>query len=280
MKKIGILHPGQMGISVAATIINSGYEVYWVSENRSQSTLVRAKSQRLIDLQNIHTMCNTCDVIVSICPPHAAESVANQVVNCGFCGLFLDCNAISPQRAILIGNTLSAAGIQFVDGGIIGGPAWTQGSTWLYLSGENAKAVVDLFNAGPLETEVIGSVIGKASALKMCYAAYTKGTTALISAILAVSEGLKVRENLEAQWSRDWAGFVDQAHERTQRVTKKAWRFESEMTEIASTFETVGLPGGFHIASSEIFRRLAQYKDLEELPALEDVLENILSYGR
>jgi len=277
MKKIGILHPGQMGISVAATIVNSGYEVYWVSENRSQSTVERAKSQKLMDLQNLKTMCNTCDVIISICPPHAAESVAMQVVNCSFCGLYLDCNAIAPQRAALIGKSLSAAGIQFVDGGIIGGPAWTPGSTWLYLSGESAEAVVDLFHAGSLGTEVIGTEIGKASALKMCYAAYTKGSTALISSILAASEGLNVREILETQWSRDWPGFVDRAYERTQRVTQKAWRFEGEMTEIASTFEALGLPDGFHIAASEIYSRLAQYKDLKELPALEEVLETLLT---
>ncbi len=59
----------------------------------------------------------------------------------GFRGLYLDANAISPQRAIKIGKMLEANGIHFVDGGIIGGPAWTPKETWLYLSGEDAKEI-------------------------------------------------------------------------------------------------------------------------------------------
>lgn len=275
MKKVGILHPGQMGISVAASIKNSGFEVFWASEGRSRATLERAESQELVDLMDIKTMCRTCDAIVCVCPPHGAESVAKEVGKNGFNGLYLDANAISYQRVIKIGELLTAKGIHFIDGGIIGGPAWSPGTTWLYLSGQDAKTAAALFKAGPMETEVIGIEIGKASALKMCYAAYTKGSTALISAILAASEGLGVRENLEKQWEKDWPEFVNQAHQRTQRVTKKAWRFEGEMKEIASTFANVGLPEGFHLAAAEVYRRLSQYKDSEGLPELEAVLYSL-----
>ena len=106
----------------------------------------------------------------------------------------MDANAISPQRAIKIGQMLEEKGIQFVDGGIIGGPAWKPKETWLYLSGQQAPAITACFSNGPLETKIIGDQIGKASALKMCYAAYSKGTTALLAAILAASESLDVRE--------------------------------------------------------------------------------------
>ena len=78
--------------------------------------------------------------------------------------------------------------VVFVDGGIVGGPAWEPGKTWLYLSGERAADVQPYFSAGPLETEVVGDVVGVASALKMCYASYTKGTTALLSTILAADQ--------------------------------------------------------------------------------------------
>lgn len=279
MEKIGIIHPGQMGISVAATIKNSGYEVYWISKGRSLATFQRAESQELVDLNDLDEMCKSCDAIISVCPPNAAETVAKQVLDSGFKGMYLDCNAIAPQRAVRIGNTMTDGGINFVDGGIVGGPAWNPGTTWLYLSGVDAEIAADLFRAGPLETEVIGIDTGKASALKMCYAAYTKGTTALISAILAASEGFGVRENLEKQWARDGEGFVEQAHQRARRVTKKAWRFEGEMYEIASTFENAGLPGGFHNAAADVYRRLAVYKAIEDFPDLGDVLSSLLRKG-
>src|SRR5687768_18405171 len=117
-------------------------------------------------------------------------------------------------------------GIHFVDGAIIGGPAWKPNETWLYLSGKDARIIADCFSKGPLETKIIGDEIGKASALKMCYAAYTKGTTALLSALLATAESLGVREELYEQWDMDEEGFSEQVNRRVARVTAKAWRFE------------------------------------------------------
>jgi 3-hydroxyisobutyrate dehydrogenase-like beta-hydroxyacid dehydrogenase len=167
---------------------------------------------------------------------------------------------------------MTAAGVTFVDGGIIGGPAWEPGSTWLYLTGRGAEAAADCFSAGPLETAVIGEAIGKASALKMCYAAWTKGSTALLCAILATAEACGVWEELEQQWERDWAGFARQAVNRARRVTTKAWRFAGEMEEISSTFDEVGLPGGFHAAAAGLYRRIERFKDAPSTPSLEEVL--------
>lgn len=194
--KVGFLHPGAMGISLAATAQNSGHSACWVSEGRSQQTHERAARFDLVDAQTLERLCETCSMIVSVCPPHAAEEVANQVLACSFEGVYLDANAISPQRAKRIGQSMAEAGVAFVDGGIIGGPAWEPGRTWLYLTGKEAQRVAACFSAGPLETSIIGESIGKASALKMCYAAYTKGTTALLCAILAAAEELGVRKEL------------------------------------------------------------------------------------
>jgi 3-hydroxyisobutyrate dehydrogenase-like beta-hydroxyacid dehydrogenase len=174
MSKIGILYPGEMGISIAASAINNGHQVYWPSQARSDKTRARAEKYDLIKIDSLSQFCQTCEAIISICPPHAAEEVAQSVIGAGFKGLYLDANAISPQRAIKLGQIMEANKIQFVDGGIIGGPAWTPKETWLYLSGERAGEIADCFPNGPLETKIIGNEIGKASALKMCYAAYTK----------------------------------------------------------------------------------------------------------
>jgi 3-hydroxyisobutyrate dehydrogenase-like beta-hydroxyacid dehydrogenase len=127
-----------------------------------------------------------------------------------------------------------------------------------------------------LESKVIGEEVGKASALKMCYAAYTKGTTALLSAILAAAKSNGVRQELYQQWDMDEEGFSEQVNRRARRVTAKAWRFEGEMKEIAETFEEAGLPGGFHLAAAEIFHRMAGLKDQTQTPELDDVLSALL----
>ena len=276
MQNLGILHPGQMGISVAATALNSGCKVYWTSNGRSAQTRQRAEEHQLTDAINIENLCKLCDIIVSVCPPHAAEELANQVVSTGFKGLYLDANAIAPQRSFLMGEMMQAAGVDYVDGGIIGGPAWEPGRTWLYLSGIVANRIAQCFSNGPLEVNIIGREIGKASALKMCFAAYTKGSTALLGCILAASEALGVRENLENQWSRNGSDFAVQTQKRVRRVTAKAWRFEGEMQEIASTMESVGMPGGFHQAAGEIYHRIAGFKDAPDTPEFSDVIKALL----
>lgn len=277
MKKIGVLHPGEMGISIAASATNTGHQVYWLSEARSDKTRARAEKYGLIEIKSLLPLCQTCDVIISICPPHAAEEVARSVSEAGFRGLYLDANAISPQRAIKIGQMLEANGIHFVDGGVIGGPAWKPKETWLYLSGDRAREMAACFSNAPLETKIIGSEIGRASALKMCYAAYTKGTSALLSAILATAESLGVREELYQQWELDEPGFSEQVDRRVARVTAKAWRFEGEMKEIASTLGEAGLPEGFHLAAAEIYHRMANFKNASETPPLDDVLKTLLA---
>jgi len=277
--KVGILHPGNMGISIAASAKNSGCQVYWASEGRSAQTRERAEKHDLRDAGTLSALCETCSILVSVCPPHAAEDVADQAMSCGFTGLYVDANAISPQRAARIGDKMMAAGVAFVDGGIVGGPAWEPGNTWLYLAGKQASTVAGCFSAGPLETDVIGEEIGKASALKVCYAAWTKGSTALLSAILAAADALDVWEELRVQWDRDWPDFSERAVNRARRVTAKAWRFAGEMDEISSTFEAVGVPGEFHAGAALLYRRISHLKDAPEMPSLEEVLDSLTRTG-
>lgn len=276
-EKIGILHPGEMGISIAASALNSGCSVFWAAEGRSPQTHQRAADHSLSPLPSLADLCHTCSMIFSVCPPHAAEQVAGQVLTNSFKGLYADLNAIAPQRAIRMGEMMEAQGVTFVDGGIIGGPAWRPGETWLYLSGKQAQRVADCFSAGPLETEIIGDQTGRASALKMCYAAYTKGTTALLCAVLGAAESLDVRGNLERQWERDEAGSAEKAARRASRVTAKAWRFAGEMEEIAATFREAGMPDGFHQAAADIYCRLTGFKGQTKHPELLEVVAALIT---
>ena len=266
-----------MGVSIAVSAISNGHKVYWMSQGRSDRTRVRAEKHGLIEINSLFEFCQSSEIIFSICPPHAAEEVAKSITEEKFKGYYLDANAISPQRAIKIGQMMEANNIKFVDGGIIGGPAWRPKETWLYLSGQHAHMIASCFSNGPLETKIIGDDIGRASALKMCYAAYSKGTTALLAAILATAQSLDVREELYQQWELDDKGFSEQVNRRVTRVTAKAWRFEGEMKEIASTFHEAGLPDGFHLSAAEVYQRMANFKNSPKTPSLEDVLRALLT---
>ena len=272
---VGILHPGQMGISIAASAQNSGYEVYWAPEGRSPETHARAEDHNLKRTNSLADLCEKCSFIICVCPPDAAEDVAMEVAGHGFQGLYLDANAISPQRTKRIEEILIESGATFVDGSIIGGPAWEPNRTWLHLAGDAASLAASYFSSGPLETNVIGAEIGQAAAIKMCFAAYTKGTSALLSAILAAAEAYDVREELNQQWSRYWPEFPEETAERVRRVVLKAWRFAGEMEEMADTFEAAGIPGEFHKGSSRIYRRTAGFKD-HPSPVLDDVLTALM----
>jgi len=113
VEKIGILHPGEMGSSVAAAARNAGSPVYWVSEGRTLQTRRRAESLGLNELETLQELCETCTVILSVCPPAAAEEVAGAVLSHNYRGLYLDADAISPQRALRIAGKFAEVGASY-----------------------------------------------------------------------------------------------------------------------------------------------------------------------
>ncbi|MEP7359311.1 MAG: DUF1932 domain-containing protein, partial [Anaerolineales bacterium] len=265
------LHPGEMGISLAAAAQAGGSTVYWASAGRSAETRARAAQHGLSDAGSLAGLCAACAIIFCVCPPDAAEAQARAVAAAGFGGLYVDANAIAPRRAVRLGEAMAAAGAAFVDGSIIGGPAWTPGATTLFLAGPRAPEAAACFAGSPLATQVLGDEVGRASALKMCFAAYGKGTSALLAAVLATAEQLGVRAELQGHWSKTDPALAKEAGPRVQGSARKAWRFAGEMDEIAATFEAAGLPGGFHHAAAELYRRLASFK-AASAPPLDEVL--------
>ncbi len=272
---IGIIHPGEMGISLAASALNCGLDVYWCPAGRSKATTERANKLGIKALDTLQELCNTCEILISVCPPHAAVAVADRVIACNYQGIYADVNAIAPTTVKTIAQSMTDTDIEFVDGGIIGLPAQQRGTTWLYLSGNKADKVASCFSEGPLETSILGPEIGKASALKMCFAANSKGTAALHTAILGTAETMGVREALEKQWAIYTPGFTDKSQSRIRQVARKAWRFSGEMKEIAATIEAAGLPHEFFIAAAQVYERQKSFKNSVEEPTVEEILERI-----
>ena len=277
---IGLLHPGDMGSMVGASARASGLRVLWASEGRSPQTLERAAAAGLEDMKGLAAVVAASQVVLSVCPPHAAVDLARVVAAQAFSGIYVDGNAVSPQTGREIGRIVEKGGATFVDGGIIGPPPRKPGTTRLYLSGEQAGTIARLFEQGPLQAIAIDGGPGAASALKMAYAAYTKGTSALLIAIRALAMQTGVDKALLDEWGRSQPGVGARSENAARDNARKAWRFTGEMAEIAATLESVDLPGGFFHAAGEIYERLAKYKDAAGTPSAEEVIRAALQRNR
>ncbi len=277
MKTIALLHPGNMGATIGACAATSGARVLWASERRSAASRARAQQAGLIDAESLAAAVAQSDIVLSVCPPEFAGEVAARVAAEKFTGVYVDANAGSRASAEEIGRIVTQAGASFVDGGIIGSPVKKAGTTRLYLSGEKAEQIAKLFAASMLDARSIGAIPGEASALKVVYAAWTKGTDALILAIRALATHEGVDNALLEEWRTSQPALENKCLRAAAVAAPKMWRYVGEMKEIAAAFESAGLPGGFHSAAAEISERLANFKDQTEPgPTLAAVLEQLL----
>ena len=293
---IGLLHPGEMGAAVGRCLAGAGHLVLWVPEGRSPDTAARARSAGLTAADGgLAEVARRADVIVSVCPPHAAPGVAREVAGSRFGGVYVDANAISPATAREVAGIVEADGASYVDGGIIGSPPVAPGFIRLYLSGARAGEVQRLFAGSEVDARVIDDasvapgasgvsdvsrasgasgasgargICGSASAVKMAYASWTKGSAALLLAARAMARAEGVEEVLLAEWAISQPGLPDRSARAAGSAAAKGWRWVAEMEEIAATMSADGLPDGFHQAAAEVYRRSRHAPG----PALDDVL--------
>ena len=272
MTRVGLLHPGEMGAAVGTALRTGGADVLWASNGRSDATRSRAEAAGLTDVGTLAELVERSETIVSVCPPHAALDQARAVAACGFEGTYVDVNAVAPATARKIAFTAG----RVTDGGIIGGPPRTKGTTRLYLSGPGAGDVAGLFAGSPLEAIVLDGDVGAASALKMCFAAWTKGTSALLVAVRAVAAAEQVDRALLEEWAISQPDLPGRSEGAARGTAAKAWRFVGEMHEIAETFATAGLPVGFHLAAADVYERMARFQDADTAPTLEEVVAAVI----
>jgi 3-hydroxyisobutyrate dehydrogenase-like beta-hydroxyacid dehydrogenase len=250
--------------------------VLWASEGRSTDTWARAATAELEDAGSVAALVAASDVVLSVCPPHGALAIARLVAAGGFRGLYVDGNAIAPDTAREAAGIVQATGATYVDGGIIGPPPDKPGTTRLYLSGQAADRIAALFAPGPLEAVVLAGDLTAASAIKMAYAAWTKGSQALIMNVRALAAAEGVDEALLTEWHRSQPDLPKRSENAARGTARKAWRWVGEMDEIAATFAAAGLPDGFHRGAGEIYRRMAVYKDAAAAPSMDDVAKTLL----
>ncbi len=247
---------------VGLTLRAGGARVLWASAGRSSSSRDRAAAAGLEDGGPLAAVAAASAVIVSVVPPHGALALAREVAAAGFRGVYVDANAVAPATAREIGRVVEAAGARFVDGGIIGPAGRRPGTTRLYLSGPGSSDVARLFEAGPIEAIALDGPVGAASALKVAYAGWNKGSQALLAAVRAYARAEEVEEALLAEWKISMPDLPARSDRAVADNLRKAWRFVGEMEEIARALAAAGLPAGFHEAAREVYRRLADERRL------------------
>lgn len=273
---IGVVSPGAMGSALGRAWSAGGARVVATVTGRSVRTAELATGLEL--LPDLEAVVRASDVVVSVCPPAAAETVLTEVIAIAVTldvrPLLVDANAISPAQAERFARAASNAGLDLVDGAISGGPPVPDGATLLYLSGERAADIADLPAVG-LGRRIVSARPGQASAVKMCTASIYKGSTAIWSQALQSAERLGVLEPVLDDLGREFPDQVATIARRIAVATSKSGRFVDEMESIAVTQASAGASPELFEGMAAVYRRLSRspLADLtpEEAAGLSDL---------
>jgi 3-hydroxyisobutyrate dehydrogenase-like beta-hydroxyacid dehydrogenase len=258
IRTVGVMSPGDMGHAIGATLRHGGLRVITCLRGRSPRSHALAAEAGIEDVGSDEALVQQADVLLSVLVPSEAlglaERLAPAIRATRSTPRYADLNAIAPQTARRIGEVVEAAGARFVDGGIIGGPPRPGGpGPRVYVSGAHAAALVPLKDFG-LDVRPMGPQIGQASGLKMCYAALTKGLTALATELLVAAHALGLAEPLRAELRSSHAALLQQFERGIPGMPPKAYRWVGEMEEIAATFGAVGLTPKILEGAADLYR--------------------------
>ena len=256
---VGIMSPGDMGSGVGGVLKQNVFRVITVLDGRSDDSRTRATEQGIDDVGSLDELVKSSDLILSILVPSEAlsfaQDVAESLVRTDSQAAVADCNAVSPATGIKISEIISAAGGKFIDAGIIGGSPRSGATPRFYASGEHAHIVGELDGKG-IEVPVMDGPIGRASALKMVYAALSKGAAALYASTLMTAKSLDIYGDLIQELEKSQAGTL-KAMGSVNSISTKAFRWIGEMEEIAATFGDAGTSSHTHRGAAETFQTIA-----------------------
>ena len=290
VKTVAVVSAGDMGHAVGAVLADSGLEVITALDGRSQRTRDLAAKAGMVDVGDADTLVARAGILLSIIPPDQAIGFADRisaaVKSAGADLVFVDCNAISPDTTGKLDDIVTASGARFVDAGIVGGPPKIGGKgPRFYASGEHAGEFAVLAGHG-LDVRVIDGAVGQASALKMCYAAITKGVALLGTGALVTAEVMGVGRLLLDELRSSQAAMLGWIEGRTPSMPPKVYRWVGEMEEIAATYESAGLTPSFHLGAAEMCRFIESSPLGKEVPenrtmgtTLEGVIQHLAEFA-
>jgi 3-hydroxyisobutyrate dehydrogenase-like beta-hydroxyacid dehydrogenase len=273
---IGLVSAGAMGSAVGASLARGGARVVTTIAGRSERTARLAARAELELLPDLGAVVRAADVVLSIVPPEAAATVADDVLQVADAEstrpLLVELNAVAPATVSEIHALAVERGLDLVDGSISGPPPWKRG-TRIYLSGERAHEVASLPFEG-VERIVVGDEVGSASAVKMSTASVYKGSTALLMQALLAAHANGVLEDVLEDLRAGAPDLVSKVERRLASAAAKSGRYVGEMREIAAAQAAAGLTPALFEALAEIYAsvatsELARATVPEELPEAE-----------
>ncbi|MFF3505381.1 DUF1932 domain-containing protein [Streptomyces sp. NPDC003247] len=270
---VGILHPGSMGAAVAACAATNAAAVLWCETGRSAASVERAARFGLTPVATLTELLDRSDIVISLCPPAAAEDLARDVAGHRFAGVYVEANAINPERTKRLAALLEH-GATVVDGGVVGSPPVGGKTPTLYLSGPNdATARIEALFAGTaVQTAVLGTKVGKASALKLSYASFQKTSRVLVALAVGVAREHGVDQELIDVASRRTDSYLSEP-QYVAKTAARAWRWGPELEEAADALAAAGLPPEMLRAAASTLARWNDAKDSEL--TLTDALDRL-----
>ena len=261
VKTVAIMSPGDMGHAVGRTLAQGGLDVITCLQGRSERTRGLAGIANIRNVASFEELVVEADLILSILVPAEAESLASTIARAlkrtGADTYYAECNAVSPRTTLAMNDVIGDAGGRYVDGSIIGGPPGRGKPPRFYVSGPHAPVMSELDGKG-IDVRPLGEEVGRASGIKMCYAALTKGTFTLQMALLTAAEAMGLSGELRAEFSFSQTAAYGDMESRLPGLSSKASRWIGEMEEIAATFEGVGVTPHFHLGAAAMCRLLSE----------------------
>ncbi|MEX2046718.1 MAG: DUF1932 domain-containing protein [Chloroflexota bacterium] len=278
MRTVALISPGDMGQAVGALLTRGGVRVVTCVAGRSERTRALARAAGFTRLPSLDAVVREAELLLSIVPPAQALAVARHTAAAlratGARLTYVDCNAVAPRTAREVAAVIAPTGGGFVDAGIVGGPPRDAPSPRFYASGPDRALFGALRDAG-LDVRLLGDEVGEASAVKMCYAALTKGTTAIATELLVAARRLGVYDTLIAELRDSQGAQAKRMADAVPAMPGKAHRWIAEMEEIARTFEDVGLTPLIFQGAAEMYRLTAGSEIGGERPETVDRLRGM-----
>ncbi len=259
IKTVAILSPGEMGAAVGKGFHDNGLDVITCLKGRSEPTRERAAAAGFRDAGDLETLLGEAELVLSILPPELAPAMAATVAaamtSSGKTPPYADCNAVAPETARGMQAVIEATGAIYIDGGIVGTPPGKGPPTRFFMSGAKAELMDDLDGKG-IDVRQCGPEIGRGVAVKMCYAAITKGTSALHTAVLIAAEALGVADEIHQELPFSIPAMYKRMENVVPKLPAVSGRYIGEMREIAKTMESAGVTSNFHVAATELYQLL------------------------
>lgn len=273
MRTVAIFAPGEMGHAIGRVLVEGGLRVTTNLADRSPRTIRLARDAGIVDAGGDVEAIESADIVLSVLPPDQAVDMATRLASAlaavGDKPLYIDLNAIAPATAVEAAEIIDSVGGPFLDGGIVGPPPRPGHSLGprIYVSGaaDAVQFALGLRTHG-LDVRAVPGGVGAASALKMCYAAVTKGLTALATVSLSAAKAYGVDRELAAEMAASQRMLSDRFERSLPDMAPKAYRWVGEMEEIARTVADVGLDPKLFLGAADIYRLVTATALGQEMP--------------